>query len=300
MDRTRATLVSRTSPRLPAGGACFCLPHALSASQVLVVQEGIPFRAATMSTERLTRLCEEAAAHFGVNPAVHPDDAIFKFIVDMPSISSEADGVYAYFASGNESAAKLRDLLIDVRATPSVSLLEFAAGYGCVTRHLAKHLPEATTVACDIHPEAIAFARDILRVPAQTSHAVPEDFDLHRQFDVVFALSFFSHMPLASWSRWLNRLAAHTNDGGTLIFTTHGLVSAARLRVTELNDGFWFEPVSEQHDLDTSEYGTTVTSFEYVYRQIKTTGCLRLLQFREAFWWRHQDVFVTRKQEAVA
>jgi hypothetical protein len=76
--------------------------------------------------------------------------------------------------------------------------------------------------ACDIHPEAGAFLREKLGVAAVGSVEVPEKFNLGQRFDVVFALSFFSHLPHSGWRRWLLALAEHTGPDGILIFTTHG------------------------------------------------------------------------------
>jgi 2-polyprenyl-3-methyl-5-hydroxy-6-metoxy-1,4-benzoquinol methylase len=51
------------------------------------------------------------------------------------------------------------------------------------------------TTAYDIHQQAIQFIQEKLKTEAVLSASRPEDLDLNRAFDVVFALSFFSHMP---------------------------------------------------------------------------------------------------------
>ena len=81
-------------------------------------------------------------------------------------------------------------------------LLEFASGYGCVTRHIKKN-PDYDVVSCDIHPQAVDFLRSRIDVKAIQSMHVPEEFAPVDKFDVVFALSFFSHMPKSSFGRWL-------------------------------------------------------------------------------------------------
>jgi hypothetical protein len=68
-----------------------------------------------------------------------------------------------------------------------------------------------------------------------------------------------------------------------LIFTTHGRVAIAGMGVTHTQvgrNGFRFDTRSEQEDLDPAEYGSTVTFFEYVHRQIENAN-LRLVSFRE-------------------
>ncbi|MDQ4064679.1 MAG: class I SAM-dependent methyltransferase [Actinomycetota bacterium] len=247
----------------------------------------------------MSTAAETVAGGLGVHPAIHPEDDIFRFILSMPSITDEDDAVRHYLLSGDESAQKLSCLITDTMATTNVSLLEFASGYGCVTRHLGNHLPETEIVACDIHSAAVDFCESVLGVPAELSAHTPEELDLGRAFDVVFALSFFSHMPETTWRRWLRVLAAHTRAMGVLIFTTHGTESAKRIRNAVLDErGFWFAPASEQRDLASEEYGTTVTSFDYVYRQLVAVGALSLVQFRQAYWWGHQDLYVVRKNNA--
>jgi SAM-dependent methyltransferase len=155
---------------------------------------------------------------------------------------------------------------------PALRSLEFAAGYGRVTRHLRKVVPEAEVLACDIHPDAITFVREELSTSTVTSAKLPEEFDLG-QFDVVFILSFFSHLPQLSWRRWLLALAAHTAADGLLIFTTHGHRSRLNLgNPTIGTDGFWFKPESEQQDLP------CVTSTE-VASHCRTTSSTNALEF---------------------
>lgn len=58
-------------------------------------------------------------------------------------------------------------------------------------------------------------------------------------------------------------------------------------------DGFRFSPSSEQNDLDSAEYGTTIVSVEYVLQHIPP-DC-RLLHFSEAEWEGYQDAYVLSK-----
>ncbi len=68
------------------------------------------------------------------------------------------------------------------------------------------------------------------------------------------------------------------------------------MKVDNLGEsGFWFNPQSEQKDIDASEYGTTITSFDYVYTQINSIPDVRLIKFQEGFWWGHQDVYMLQK-----
>ncbi len=58
-------------------------------------------------------------------------------------------------------------------------------------------------------------------VESYLSSPVPEQLTLPSQ-DVIFAHSFFSHMPETTWARWLKALANALAPRGVLIFTTPG------------------------------------------------------------------------------
>lgn len=133
----------------------------------------------------------------------------FHFSSKNSSFQNLDCAVEYYFEDGARSAEKLRRLLEDSCSWQGkpIKLLEFASGYGCVTRHLRNFLPEAAVVSCDIHPEAIRFIAEELAVGgAVLSSSVPEQLSLPEKYDVIFALSFFSHMPKATWIRWYNAL----------------------------------------------------------------------------------------------
>jgi hypothetical protein len=245
----------------------------------------------------IAAMCEEGARAYGVTAEVHPADHIFWFIFNLSYFQNKAnEAVRHYFSNGNESARKLKSILAEFVSAHEISMLEFASGYGCVTRHLKVEIPHLDMTCCDIHPAAVDFTRNILGVKCELSNSDPKKVNLNKLFQVVFALSFFSHMPARTWREWLVRLAAHTEPGGIVIFTTHGLRSAQLQNVASLGEnGFWFNPQSEQQDIDLADYGTTITSFDYVYRQISSIPNIRLIKFQEAFWWGHQDVYVLLK-----
>jgi SAM-dependent methyltransferase len=244
--------------------------------------------------QQLEIVARLAATH-GVIPDIHPDDHMFTYMRDNLNMTLE-QAVNSYFVHGAESFEHLRSLVTQYRATQKLSLLEFASGYGCVTRFIATRSPEWATTCCDIHPAAVKFINDYLSVPAIQSVPVPEDLKLPDSYDVVFALSLFSHLPAKIWFRWLRALSDCVKPGGLLIFTTHGMVSARIQKFPPLDsDGYWFHPFSEQKDLDSADYGTTITTFDFVLRQVKALPSFRLLNFQEGLWRKNQDVYVLER-----
>jgi SAM-dependent methyltransferase len=243
-----------------------------------------------------TALRSDKASHYGVPSEVHPDDFLWSFIAGHTLFPTPDAAASYYFADGSESAIKLRDLVTRHLGDRPISLMEFASGYGMVTRHIPRALPSAHVVSCDIHPAAVSFIQDKLGVETLQSTYEPEDLDFGRRFDVVFALSFFSHMPEKSFGRWLAALYRQVSPGGILVFTTHGLASAMSLGDPDIPDtGFWFKPDSEQRDLEGAEYGSTISTPEWVIRNLYARVGAPLAEVRFGYWWQHQDVYVVAK-----
>jgi len=236
-----------------------------------------------------------------VSPDIDPDDFIFRFVYQNPKFTSKEAAVRFYFDNGQNSASQLSTILKEVCKyddKQNISLFEFASGYGCVTRHLKNVVPWVNVTACDIHAQAMSFIREKLDTNAVLSNSVPEQLAVAEKFDVVFALSFFSHMPDTTFGRWLKQLGSLVEAGGVLIFTTHGLVSSAILSGVQFDaNGFWFRPSGDQKDLDGNEYGLTCTLPKYVFSHLFKNQNWNVKLFHEGYWWRHQDLYVVQIQE---
>jgi SAM-dependent methyltransferase len=242
----------------------------------------------------IARYADLFASQTGVEPNIHVDDFIFRFLLDNPSFPSTEAAVRYYFYDGMNSANKLKELLVDLNYDINdITLLEFASGYGCVSRHLKKYFGPRLT-ACDIHKQAVIFINSVLGIDAILSVKNPDDFVTNRRYDVVFALSFFSHMPRKTWSSWLKSLFEILNPNGVLIFTTHGDLCRKFFGNPVIpEDGFLFFPFSEQKDLDPQEYGNTIVTRGFVEKcvdEVLHRNCIYL----RGFWWGNQDLYVVK------
>ncbi len=248
--------------------------------------------------ETFKKTCEKEANSFNVIRHIHPEDLIFQFCINNECFKTKNQAIKYYFSQGRDSAEKLA-MIIENFSTVSfdkIELLEFASGYGAVTRHLRNVLPNVDITSCDIHEKAIEFIENQLFTPAILSHTEPECLQLPKNYDVVFVLSFFSHMPKITWDRWLLSLFNCVKRDGLLIFTTHGNLSKKHFGFPEIGeDGFWFKPTSEQTDLNINDYGMTISLEKYVDSAIKRLNNVNLIYYREGYWWEHQDLYVLRK-----
>jgi len=236
------------------------------------------------------------ASEYNVTSDIHEEDFIFKFLIENPCFSCADDAINYYFMDGEISAKKLSRYISEIYGKANnLQLLEFASGYGCVTRHFKNVLKGIDTTSCDIHGQAVDFIKYNLGEPSIISNSTPELFIGDKEYDISFALSFFSHMPKSTWGRWLAALAENTKENGCIIFTTQGYESMKYFGDPVLDsEGFWFKSESEQKDLDTGEYGQTIVSPDYVFNIINELKNMDLILYKKSGWWEHQDIYIVR------
>ena len=236
----------------------------------------------------------------------------FTNIMGLDCTISAQDDIFGFFAGHPSSRNPLRDYLSDGWRTLSELMLlleavdqpllkiprvlEFASGHGRFTRHIAKALGAQRVVVSDVVPSAVEFSRSTFGVAGFLSASVPEQVRWPGQYDLVFVLSLFSHLPRSTWGRWLQALYGAVAPGGLLVFSTHGAKAAAFDSVTLDGEGFFFAPSSESHAIDGQEYGTTFTTEAFVLQRIaETCGAQSLVHSAPVHFWNHQDAYVLRK-----
>lgn len=224
------------------------------------------------------------------------EDLLYQYIIQRRGDSGHA----AYFRGGlqnaNQVAAEARRIL---KREP-LNVLEFASGYGRVSRHLQTTMPETKIAASDIHPQACAFLRDRLGITAFESATDPDDLSIEEKFEFIFVLSLFSHLPDRTFRRWLGALYSLLAPGGALLFTTHGQTSLSRfegidLANEETGEGWIYRRKSDQPDLDVEDYGTMIVTPRYVVDAIEECGDAVLASFSAGNWLSHQDAWVLRR-----
>ena len=234
----------------------------------------------------------------GLDASIDPKDDVYGFFTGFGAWSSP---MRDYLADGWRTLSELM-LLLEQAGRPLVgfkNVLEFASGHGRFTRHLARAIGAQRVTVSDVVAGAVDFSRAHFGVQGFDSARLPQDVQWPQQYDLVFVLSLFSHLPHATWKPWLARLWEAVAPGGVLVFSTHGAEAVRRAGVALDAEGYFFAPSSESNAIDVQEYGTAFTSEDFVRAALaECAPGAQLLRFAPTWFWTHQDAFVVQKTVA--
>lgn len=211
-------------------------------------------------------------AKTGLSDAVPPDD-----VHAMARGPRAAGGSYDY-----------ADLVVDALIGVGAELLAGARGldFGCssgrVVRVLAAAYPDFEWYACDPNGDAIRWARrDLRRIRFAVSPGSPPLSYSDGFFDLVFAISIWSHFAESAALQWFDEMRRIIRPGGHLVLTSHGYQSIAHcadhalrspenladIREALYSRGFWFAPeFGERGDwgIVHPEWGTAFLTTEWL------------------------------------
>ncbi|MEN0088061.1 MAG: class I SAM-dependent methyltransferase [Pseudomonadota bacterium] len=240
-----------------------------------------------------------AAAQYDTGPQLHESDHLLRYIVEAADAET---GIANYFRGGFKDAKSIKRVLEALSIErANQKILDFASGYGRVVRHLNGMLPDHEVYASDIHPEAVEFMNGELGIQSYVSSHAPEDLDIGADYDFIYAMSLFSHLPKASFGRWLQALYERLAVGGFLMFTTHGQLAIDRHPeffggIFDNQEGCGYRTESDQLDLDGEEYGSMVVSMQFVLDVVeKYAKGARVHQFESGAVMSIQDKWVIKR-----
>ena len=249
-------------------------------------------------------LSHSIAAPMNVAPEISPDDMLFDFLIRAVFPNDHSKAVDAYFTGGQACAQRFAALCREhLQSEPETILnLRPAMAGSPGTPNMFSLRRRGHAAMCTRAPSNSTPGR----WPGSVHLPVPaEGWTVERRFDAVFALSFFSHMPDATFAAWLERLFSTVEPGGILVFTTHGAISLRNMKAGGLDanfdgKGYYWNAQSDQRDIDSTDYGTSAVTLGYVQRALQSLPGAELIRFQQAFWWGHQDLYVVRKRPATA
>jgi SAM-dependent methyltransferase len=227
---------------------------------------------------------------------IDPRDEMFQYTVAHPELK---DPAVQYLISGFEMLWQLEGILddLDMNFKHIDSLLDFASGYGRLTRFLIQKIDKEKICVSDIDKNAVDFCKKTFGVKGFYSVSNPNALIHEKKYDVIFVASLFSHLALPLWQGWLKRLYDMLNREGILIFSTHGYDNYCN---QDQNfggkEGFRYVEQSETTRLPENEYGTAYVSRNYVENFTRENHLGKVLAYYPKTLWSFQDVFVIQKQ----
>jgi SAM-dependent methyltransferase len=118
---------------------------------------------------------------------------------------------------------------VDLGATSAV--LDFGGGGGRVTRYF--HYFDGELAGSDVSRDAVDWCRTNLRGRFEVNGIAPPLAFEDETFDLVYALSVFTHLTADLQLAWRDEVRRVLRPGGRLLLTTHGRSYAPRLDADE-------------------------------------------------------------------
>jgi SAM-dependent methyltransferase len=150
-------------------------------------------------------------------------------------VTGTADAEW-FLEGGRLAAGSIRmALLRHGRAVEQLeAMLDFGCGCGRVVRHW-RALPATAVHGSDRDERAVAWSREHLPFARFETNALRPPLSYGEEsFDLVYALSVFTHLTEELQLAWLAELRRVLRPGGLVVLTTHGAAYEGRLDAAEL------------------------------------------------------------------
>ena len=144
--------------------------------------------------------------------------------LDLRVLVAASPDIGWFLESGRRGAESIRAALArQGREMETLgSILDFGCGCGRVTRHWAA-LP-AAVYGCDVNERLVSWCRANLRFGRFATNALVPPLDYaDGAFDLVHALSVFTHLTEDLQRAWMRELRRVVHKDGFVLFTTHGV-----------------------------------------------------------------------------
>lgn len=230
-----------------------------------------------------------------LNMYVPPDDGMYKRTEKKH-----------YFDVGRSALQCVqRALKIAGRPAPR-SILDLPCGHGRVMRFLRAVYPQAKITACDLLRDGVDFCAQAFGAEPVYSSEDVNQIPVRGRFDLIWCGSLMTHLDAPRWGEFLQFFSRRLTSGGVCVFTVHGnyVVSSMRdfgsqygvpdqMGMVEdwSNSGFGYRSYEHQPN-----YGISLSSSDWVRRQVQQVPQLTWLAHQERGWDAHQDVIVVQRR----
>ncbi len=180
------------------------------------------------------------------------------------------------------------------------TVLDFGCGCGRIFMPLHRRFPGLKIYGSDIDSEAIEYCNSYLSPVGEfkvNNHEAPSPFN-DNQFDLVYGVSVFTHLPEDMQFGWLKDLHRITKPGAYLLLSVENEKSRVILKGKQIEEfdkkGFFFfeGPLTESLP---EFYRTSLHTHEYVKRE--WSKYFEILDIIPKGMMNHQDLVVCRKRE---
>jgi SAM-dependent methyltransferase len=133
--------------------------------------------------------------------------------------------VEGFLAVGRRCADDLQAALHGIgRELPNFNrILDFGVGCGRTLRWLLPRAPQARFFGTDVDAEAVAWCRaHLASTTFTTNDPLPPLRYPNASFDLIYAISVFTHLDEPYQFQWLGELRRLTRPGGWVVVTLHG------------------------------------------------------------------------------
>jgi len=140
----------------------------------------------------------------------------------------------AYYQDGMETARWIKEQAAPFLPSASLHILEWGCGPARIIRHLPSVFPGAIITGTDYNRQTIDWCRASINGVQFTVNGLlpPLPFG-PASFDMVYALSVFTHLSGEAHPQWLHELHRILRPGGLLLFTTQGEAFLDKLSAKE-------------------------------------------------------------------
>lgn len=246
------------------------------------------------------KLVEDFNKQYGVDFA-YPQEISkndIMFLYSLATYKKVPIACHNYFTIGYNGFSIIRDFISHIY-TPNKfqgRILDFASGYGRVTRFLASYYGADKITTSDIKSEAVDFQQHYFKVNGLYSTYVPAEFKSESSFDLIFVGSLFSHLNETLFFEWLSKLISLLSETGHLLFTVHDQSLHPQVHdkdfvYVENNEDEKFEFI-QNRITSTSLYGISFVSESYVKAILnKINPKVQYKRYPKTFGG-HQDLYI--------
>lgn len=238
----------------------------MSQSEVQLLEEAGAMCREPRFRNMILRHCpflDDSAATDRFNARIHPGDQMLIHSLRQHRHAGAALSQYFNIALQQYSAAQQVIRSCFGASDQTVTVLDFACGYGRLLRFLSLIIPRSRLWASELQADALDFVAQEFAVQVQASHADPARFEPGHRFDFIWVASLFSHLPEKLFNAWLERLMSLLTARGVLCFSVrdNALLPGARALP---DSGILYDAFSENAALGSDIYGTTYASERFV------------------------------------